>query len=382
MNNFHFNAQTAMYFGKNCVKENASFFKAYGKRAVIFTSVFVEGYPNIALADLKEVFREQEIEYLVLDGVQVDPPVEVVAELAKAAGEFHADFFVAVGGGSSIDSAKAAAILLEHPEESNPYKVFYTPVDSALNIKSQTKMHIMAIPTTAGTGAEFSPDAVMTRADIDTKLAIFPFVYCTAAFLDARYIKSSPDFLLHTGIFDALAHGVESYLHINNNIMNKMFAEFAFKLFASFKDGLLSGELTDDDYDKIMLHSFVQGMAFSSTGASTTIPHGMGYPISHVKHVNHGLSCAIFMAEYVRGFKDQSLVQPIVELCGFENSDEFAKFCKTLINRHVNIEVTNEEIEYWSDQFMETGRTKSNPEPLERADIVNLYKLSLSDYIN
>ena len=178
---------------------------------------------------------------------------------------------------------------------------------------------------------------------------------------------------IHCSGMDALAHGVESYLHNNNNAMNKMFGEFGFKLFASFKDGLLSGDLTDEDFENITLHSYVQGMAFSSTGSSTTIPHGMGYPISHVKHVNHGLSCAIFLAEYVRGFKDQSLVQPIVEMCGFKNSDEFAEYCKTLINRHVDIEVSNEE--------METGRTKSNPEPLEREDIVNLYRLSLAPYL-
>ena len=189
MNSFRFNVQTAMYFGRNTVREHASFFKAYGSRAVIFTTVFPEGHPNQGLVDLEDVFKAEGIEYLVLDEVEVDPPVDTVVKLSRRAAEFKADFFVAVGGGSSIDTSKAVAVLLDHPEESDPYKVFYTPVDPALNIRSQCSMPIFGIPTTAGTGAEVSPFAVLTRADIHTKLAMFPYVYCTAAFLDPRYIE-------------------------------------------------------------------------------------------------------------------------------------------------------------------------------------------------
>ena len=221
----------------------------------------------------------------------------------------------------------------------------------------------------------------MTRADIHTKLAIFPWVYCTVAFLDSRYIEGIPEFIIHTGAFDALAHGVESYIHVKNNPMNRMFAEFAFGLFKQFKDHMKTGELTEEDYENIMLHSFVQGLAFSSTDALTTIPHGMGYPLSHIKYVNHGLSCAIFLAEYVRNFKDQSIVQPIVEMCGFKDSDEFAAYCKSILEKDVDIEVSDDELNQWTDDFMKTGRTSSNPEPLDRDAIYNLYKKSLAPYI-
>ena len=136
-----------------------------------------------------------------------------------------------------------------------------------------------------------------------------------------------------------------------------------------------------EDYDKIMLHSAVQGMAFSSTNSSTTLPHGMGYPLSHIKHVNHGLSCAVFLGEYIRGFKDQSLVKPIVEQCGFANSDEFADYCNDFINRHIDIQVTEAELQQWTDDFMATGRMPSNPEQLTRDELYQLYKISLARYI-
>ena len=140
------------------------------------------------------------------------------------------------------------------------------------------------------------------------------------------------------------------------------------------------GCLTDEDYETMILTSYVQGMAFMQS--STTIPHGMGYPLSHIKHVNHGLSCAIFLGEYVMGFKDQSLVQPIVEMCGFKDSADFAAFCRQFTEDDVSIEVSEEEIRQWTDDFMKLDfRLASNPEPLEREDIEKLYRNSLRRYI-
>lgn len=381
MNSFRFNIQTTTYFGRNCVKEHAQYFREFGSRAVIFTTKFPDGAPNLGLMDLEEVFQENGIDYIVLDEVEVDPPVETVVRLSKQARAFHADFFVAVGGGSSIDTSKAAAVLLDYPEDADPYEVFYQKVTPEKNNRSFCKMPIIGVPTTAGTGAELSPYAVLTRADIHTKLAMFTWVYCVGAFLDPRYIETAPDFVLHTGVFDALAHGVESYLHTRNNVMNQQFSAFGFSLFKGFKDGLLKGELSAEDYDRITLHSAVMGLAFSSTDSSTTLPHGMGYPLSHIKHVNHGLSCAMFLGEYVRGFKDQSLVQPVVEMCGFKNSDEFADYCNAFINKHVDITVSEEELQQWTDDLMATGRMATNPEQLTRDEVYALYRKALARYI-
>ena len=380
MKSFRYNTQTAMFFGKNCIVENAELFSKYGKRAVIFTSKFYEGYPNLGLADVETAFKSQGIEYLVLDGVEPDPPVETVAQLTKDAAAFNADFFIAVGGGSSIDTMKGAALLIKHSDISDPYEVFYSMGKPSQSITTEVDMPIFAVPTTAGTGAEVTGFACLTRNDTHTKLAMYPVAFCDAAFLDSRYIKDSPDFLIHTGVMDALAHGVETYLHVGSNPINRALADYGFELFSSFKDRMYNGCLTDEDYDTMILTSFVQGMAFMQS--STTIPHGMGYPLSHIKHVNHGLSCAVFLGEYVKGFKDQSLVQPIVEKCGFKDSEEFADFCRKFTEDDVNITVTEEEIQQWTDDFMKLDfRLASNPEPLYREDIERLYRNSLRRYI-
>lgn len=379
MKSFRYNTQTALFFGRGTLRENAEFFKPYGKRAVIFTSQFYEGCTNRGLADIKAVFEQIGTEYLVLDWVHVDPPIDVVVKLAAVAAEFKPDYYVAVGGGSVIDSCKAAALLNEHTGE-DPYDVFYSLGHQSKSITTEIKAPIFAVPTTAGTGAEVTGFAVLTRADTHTKLAMYPMAFCTAAFVDPSYIEGSPDFLIHTGVIDALAHGVEGQLNILHTPFNAVLSDYAFSLFKGFKDHMVSGKLTEEDYDNMALCSFVQGMAFMQS--CTTIPHGMGYPLSHIKGVNHGLSNGIFLGEYVRRFKDQSLVQPIVEKCGFKNSDEFAEWCKAITEEDVHIEVTEEEIQQWTDDFMKLDfRLAWNPEPLTREDIYNLYKISLKRYI-
>ncbi len=385
MKDFRFNLQTAAYFGRNCIEKNIELFKTYGSKAVVFTGPHLSGRlsegRHQSVIDVENALKKEGIPYLLVDEVEIDPPVETCARTAKQVRPFGADLLIGVGGGSSLDTAKAVGVLLDAPEDADPYEVLYRKVTPYENIKTQCKLNVICVPTTAGTASELSPYAVMTRADIHTKLAIFPWVYCVAAFLDPRYVETAPDMILHTGVFDALAHGVESYLHNNHNRMNRLFAEFGFSLFKDFKDGMASGNLSEEDYDKIMLHSAVQGMAFSSTNSSTTLPHGMGYPLSHIKHVNHGLSCAVFLGEYIRGFKDQSLVKPIVEQCGFANSDEFADYCNDFINRHIDIQVTEAELQQWTDDFMATGRMPSNPEQLTRDELYQLYKISLARYI-
>lgn len=380
MKKFKYNTQTAMFFGENCLKENAELFKSYGKRAVIFTSIFYEGYENIGLKDMESLLKEEGIEYLVLDDVEVDPPIDTVTKLAKEAANFDADFFVAIGGGSTIDTCKAAALLIKHSNIEDPYEVFYSLGHPSKSITTEVDMPIFGIPTTAGTGAEVTGFAVLTRSDTDTKLCMYPLAFCDAAFLDYRYIKSSPDFLIHTGVIDALAHGVETYLHVGSNPLNRKLAEYGFELFSEFKDRMAKGELIDEDFENMLLASYVQGMAFMQS--STTLPHGLGYPLSHVKHVNHGLACGIFLGEYVRGFKDQSWVEPIISKCGFNDADEFAAFCKLITEHDVDIEVSEEEIQKWTDDFMKLDfRLASNPETLDRDDIENLYRKSLAKYI-
>ena len=101
-------------------------------------------------------------------------------------------------------------------------------------------------------------------------------LYCTAAFLDARYVCDSPRFLIHTGAMDGLAHGVETYINAKSNPMNRAIAAVGMQMFASYKDNMLNDCLTFEDYEKMLLTANVMGQAFMQAG--TCLPHGMAIP--------------------------------------------------------------------------------------------------------
>lgn len=379
MDIFKFNTQTTCYCGTDCVKENTNLFKDYGKKAAIITSVFCSGCKNHALEDVESVFNELHIDYIILNGVDENPPVDCIVDLTKDCADFKPDFIVAIGGGSSIDSAKAVSLLMAHPGE-NPYDVFYKNGSPSQSNKTESDLPVLAIPTTAGTGAEVTGFAVLTRSDTNTKLCMYPVVFCEVAFLDSKYIRESPDCLLHSGAMDALAHGVETYLHNSSNIINRFIAEIGFGLFAKYKDHLLYGNLTDEDFQNMLIVSYMMGLAFMQS--STTIPHGMSYPLSHAKNVHHGLACGLILGEYLKSFKNQSFVMPIVKACGFESTDDFAQYVDAITEKHMKAQISDDDIEDWTDEFMKlTFRINSNPEPLQRCDIKQLYQKSLIKYI-
>ena len=191
MSVFKYNTQTSCLCGRGCVEAYADIFLKYGHRAAILTSKFAEGCRNYALEDVQAALDKRGIEYIVIDRVMENPPVESVAELSLECEDFGTQFFIAIGGGSSIDSAKAVSLLMKYPGV-EPYEVFYGMGKPSDSLKTESDLPVFAIPTTAGTGAEVTGFACLTRSDTDTKLSMYPVVYCEAAFLDQFAGVSAP----------------------------------------------------------------------------------------------------------------------------------------------------------------------------------------------
>lgn len=382
MNNYSFVIHTPAYIGPNCVRDNADVLKAYGKKAYILTSDFGK-YRNYALGDMEAALKEQNIAYLVDATVEINPPVESIQRITDNCRKFGPDFLIAVGGGATLDTAKAVSVLLPYPD-ANPYELFWGTGTSAVGrhttLQNESTLPIIMAPTTAGTGSEVTASSVLTRADLDTKIIIYQNVFCELAFLDPRYIMDSPRELLHTGVMDALCHAVESYVNIKSNDMTRSMGEVGMKMFSKFKDRLLSNDLTEQDYQDMLVASYFDGMAFQ---CGTALPHGMGYPLSHHKDVLHGLACGIFLAEYLRSFKNQEIVEPVIRLCGFRSVDEFSAYIQKFMQMDVHFEVTKEEIEEYIDLFctQEAHRLKRHPEPIGRAEVAEIYYKSLAPYI-
>ena len=382
MNDFSFVIHTPVYVGPECMKKNAAVLKQYGNRAYVITSSFGE-YRHYSLEDIKAALEEQGIEYRCNESVQVNPPVESIREIADDCRAYQPDFLVAVGGGAALDSAKAVSVLLPHPDE-DPYQVFWEGGTSAAGrhptLNNETRIPIIAAPTTAGTGSEVSAASVLTRADLDTKVVIYQNVFCELAFLDPRYIQDSPRDLLYAGVLDALCHTVESYLNVKSNLMTRAMGEVGMRLFAGFKDRLLSRELTQEDYQNMLIASYFDGIAFQ---CGTGLPHGMGYPLSHHKGVLHGLACGVFLGEYLRAFQNKSLVDPIVSLCGFRDVDGFARYIQQFVRENVSFSVTEEEVQEYAQLFcrQEAHRLARHPEKIGQEEITEIYRRSLAPYV-
>lgn len=163
------------------------------------------------------MLNEFGIEYAVNASTEDNLPVESYVAIAREARAFRPDFVIGIGGGSALDTAKTVDYLITQPEDADPYDILFSGAPFYSHLYQELSLPLIGIPTTAGTGSEVTGGAVLTRNDIDNKDTARHKFYCTVAFLDARYIRESPAFLIHTGVMDALAHGVETYINIKSN---------------------------------------------------------------------------------------------------------------------------------------------------------------------
>lgn len=363
MENFHFLMPTEVFFGRNCIQENRDLFGKCGKRAYVIT--YKLPGRHYALEDVTKALESQGVSYFVETEIEENPCVETIVRAAKAGLEQRADFLVAIGGGAPIDAAKAIGVMMKNPD--------MEPLDLFSNAEL-SGLPMIAVPTTAGTGAEVAHWSVITRFDTQTKQAIKPWVHPRYAFLDATYLLSMPVRLTRATALDALGHCIESYVSTAGNPYSRGLCETAFGYFSKTVEALKSGEFSYEVREYQMLISMLGGLANNQTG--TCLPHGMSYALTHNKHIPHGLACGLLEGEYLRIFKDRTRVNKIVTMCGFGSVDEFAAFIAGILE--VNVEVTPEEIEAYAREFAEQKhRFVRHPEPAGYEEVLQIYTNSL-----
>lgn len=363
MENFKFLMPGQVYFGKDCIKQNKEAFGKCGKRAYVIT--YKLPGRHYALEDVENVLQELGIDYFVETEIEENPCVETIVRAAKVGCDKKADFLIAIGGGAPIDASKAIGVIMKNPDM-KPYDLFEK--------EDLESLPIIAVPTTAGTGAEVAHWSVITRFDTQTKQAIKPWVFPRFAFLDPTYLMSMPVRLTRATSLDALGHCIESYVSTAGNPYSRGLCEIAFQAFSSTVDALRRGEFSYEVRETQMLISMIGGMANNQTG--TCLPHGMSYALTHNKHIPHGLACGLLEGEYLRIFKDKSKVDRIVNLCGFESVDAFAEFISSILE--VNVEVTYEELEAYAREFAaQKHRFVRHPEPAGYEEVLQIYTRSL-----
>jgi alcohol dehydrogenase class IV len=228
------------------------------------------------------------IKWVVFADTVPDPTTDVVETGVARLGEGDFDSFVAIGGGSPIDTAKAMSVLHANGGKMRNYKV---PNDIP-----RSGLPIIAIPTTAGTGSEVTRFTVITDTETDEKMLIAGLACCpTAAIVDYELTLTMPLRLTADTGIDSLTHAIEAYVSKRANPYTDGVAKDAMGLIAHNIRTACAEPDNRAAREAMMLGATKAGMAFSN--ASVCLVHGMSRPIGAFFHVPHGLSNAMLLPE-------------------------------------------------------------------------------------
>ncbi len=350
---------TKVYSEQGCVEKHAQELASLGSKAMIVTGKHSSG-KNGSLSDVTGALENQHVPYVIYDDIEENPSVETVMKARELAISEKTDFVIGIGGGSPLDASKAIALMAANPEKDST--VLYD-CNEALPY-----FPVACVPTTCGTGSEVTPFAILTRHEKRTKKSISHKMYPALALLDGKYLKTaSRECLVNTSV-DALAHLVESYLNTNSNELNRIYSRQGMYAWAEFKDRLKDDALTEEDYGKMLHASMIAGMAITHT--STSLPHGLSYPVTYELGVPHGRAVGMFLGGYVEQYEDQKEAAKVMEYLGFPNAREFHAYLKDLLGE---VKVPEELLEADAAAVMDNpAKLKNYPFAITKEDLIRM----------
>ena len=273
------------YHGKGAIAEIATEIKA---RA--FKKAFVCSDPDLikfgVTKKVTDILDAAEIPYEIYSEIKPNPTIENVQTGVAAFKASGADCIVAIGGGSSMDTAKAIGIIIENPEFAD-----VRSLEGVAPTKNKCTP-IIAVPTTAGTAAEVTINYVITDAEKNRKMVCvdvhdIPVV----AVVDPDMMASMPKGLTAATGMDALTHAIEGYITKGAWEMSDMFHIKAIEIIAKSLRGAV--ENTTEGREGMALGQYIAGMGFSNVGLG--IVHSMAHPLGAVYDTPHGVANAIIL---------------------------------------------------------------------------------------
>ena len=280
----------AVYSGENALEKIKTIFADNGvKKLAVFTDKGIEGAG--LLDDPMAVVKETGAETVVLDNLPAEPNYMQAQALVDQCKAVHADFIMAVGGGSVMDTAKLSSILMT--DEYGIKELLDNPGMAKKCIKT------LLIPTTAGTGSEATPNAIVGVPERELKIGIVnPEMISDYVILDAVMIKKLPRKIAAATGVDALAHAIECYTSNKANPFSDIFAMRALEMILTNIERACDDPEAMDAKNQMQIASFYAGVAITASG--TTAVHALSYPLGGKYHIAHGVSNAILLAPVMR----------------------------------------------------------------------------------
>ena len=349
-----------------------------------FKKAFVCSDPDLikfnVTKKVTDLLDKEGLEYEIYSDIKANPTIENVQSGVEAFKKSGADYIIAIGGGSSMDTSKAIGIIIANPEFEDVRSL------EGLSPTKNTCVPIFAVPTTAGTAAEVTINYVITDVEKKRKfVCVDPHDIPVVAFVDPDMMSSMPKGLTASTGMDALTHAIEGYTTKGANIITDMFNLKAIELIAKSLRGAV--ENTAEGREGMAIGQYLTGMGFSNCGLG--IVHSMAHGLGALYDTPHGVANAIILPtvmEYNADAVGEKLrdVAKAMGVEGTENMSE-AEYKKAAVDAVKKLSedvgipkdlkeiVKPEDVDFLSQSAMDDACRPGNPKEPTFEDIKNLY---------
>ena len=243
------------------------------------------------LTPVEASLKEARVKYMVFSEVSPDPRHQTVEDCLSAVKEFRPTCVIGLGGGSPIDIAKTVAVMLKNSGDIIDY--------CGIDLVPKPGLPTIMVPTTAGTGSEVTPIAILSDDDEKLKKGVVsPYLFPKVALLDPLLTLGLPAPVTAATGMDALIHAIEAFTSVNANDMTDMFATRAIELIAANLRTAYAHGGNIDARSAMLEASLLAGIAFANAGV--TAVHAFAYPIGAEFHIPHGVANTLMLAEVMR----------------------------------------------------------------------------------
>jgi alcohol dehydrogenase class IV len=387
MKNFNYHQSTKILFGKGRINELAEVVLLYGKKALLVTTPASIPALQTQYDRVKKILADKGIEVAHYDGVIPNPTVETITAGAEMARRSGAEVIIGLGGGSSMDAAKAISVEATHPGTSWDYLFYKTPQPDEKKL-----LPVIAVSTTSGTGSQVTQVAVITNTGKRDKSALYNnILYPKVCIVDPELMLSVPEFVTATTGFDVFCHAFESTINPGTGAYVDLLAWEAISIVAEFLPKVLGNLKNIVARENMAWADTLAGLCIANAGV--TLPHGMGMAIGGMyPDVAHGEALAIVYPAFAR-FTWESAIPQFSKLARILNPDlnnvperkaaekspeEIDKFLKK-IELWISLKdkgMPESEIESLAKQCMVLPDYKGNPRVATEKEMVDLVKSS------
>jgi len=385
LNNFSFNTTAGIRFGsgtsKSCTSEIS---KKLGSNILFVTD---KDLMKLKLTEptLNELIKNSS-KVEIFEDVEADPSLKTLENAIEVGKKINATGVIGFGGGSSMDVAKLASLILGSNEE----------IDEAWGVANAKgpRLPLVLVPTTAGTGSEVTPISIITVGEEEKKGVSSPIILPDLAILDPDLTLGLPAHTTAATGIDAMVHAIEGYASANknNNPISKMLAVEALKLLGGSIEKAVFEGADIEARSNMLIGAMLAGKSFANSPVAAV--HALAYPIGGTFHISHGLSNSLVLPYVLRfnsvsnkATKDYSEIAPFAfpdintnqgnqAVCS-EFIDRLEQLSKKLglPQRLREVNIPKEACKKMaSDAMKQTRLLVNNPREVTEADALNIYE--------